>query len=95
MFTCEIGSRIIVTVGVLVLLNMLTTLAGNSASQSLSAQTIFTSFTPGNDTLNVREGNRTTLPSQEGFSVRLLSTNFSAPHNCYSGPTMCSGSPSE
>jgi glucose/arabinose dehydrogenase len=65
---------------------MLTTLAGNSASQSVSAQTIFTSFTPGNDTLNVREGNRTTLPSQEGFSVRSLSTNFSAPHNVLYGP---------
>jgi glucose/sorbosone dehydrogenase len=65
MFTCKIGSSIIVTVSVLVLLNMLTALAGN-------------------DTLNVSEINETMLPSQEGFFVRLLATNFSAPDNVLS-----------
>jgi PQQ-dependent dehydrogenase (s-GDH family) len=55
-------------------------------TQTASAQTNATSQSTGNNTSAAQEPMTDLLPTEEGFSVRVLATNFSAPHNILYGP---------
>ena len=85
MFKSKIGNCITVTFALL-LLSVVPTILGNSSIiQSASAQTEATSPAPTNDTLQAQGSDEVRLPSQVGFSVSLLATNFSVPHNILYG----------
>src|SRR3712207_4073555 len=64
---------------------MPTILDNSSIIQSTLTQTEATSPAPTNDTLQTQGSDEVRLPSQEGFSVSLLATNFSVPHNILYG----------
>lgn len=84
----KLGSGII-TVALLglLILSVIPTIVGNSSIIQLAlAQTEATSPIPTNDTLQTQGSDEVRLPSQEGFSVSLLATNFSVPHNILYGP---------
>ncbi len=55
-------------------------------SQSAVGQKNETSLVSNNSTSTAQGLTEAALPTQEGFSVRVLATNFSAPHNILYGP---------
>jgi PQQ-dependent dehydrogenase (s-GDH family) len=83
----KIGNGIITVAFGLLILSVMPIILGNSSIiQSALVQTEATLPLPTNDTLQAQGGDQLRLPRQEGFSVRLLATNFSAPHNILYGP---------
>ncbi len=94
MFKSEIGNKLITLALGLMILSTIPTVLGSSSflTQPLFAQPeIGTS--PANSTdatatpnLPSPGGGQSQLPMQNGFSVRILATNFSAPHNILYGP---------
>ena len=78
-----------VTFGVLLLSMMPTILGNSSVIPSALAQKEVTEVSlsaPTNDTFQEQGSDEVRLPKQEGFSVSLLATNFSQPHNILYGP---------
>lgn len=92
MFKSKLGNMLItLAFGLLILSVMPTIILGNSSPmvQSSSAQTEGISPAPPTaDTSEQQDSDESQqqLPMQDGFTVRILATNFSAPHNILYGP---------
>ena len=93
MFKSKLGNMLItLAFGLLILSVMPTIILGNSSPmvQSSSAQTEGISPAPPTaDTSGQQDSDdsqQQQLPMQDGFTVRILATNFSAPHNILYGP---------
>ena len=93
MFKSKLGNMLItLAFGLLIISVMPTIILGNSSPmvQSSSAQTEGISPAPPTaDTSGQQDSDdsqQQQLPMQDGFTVRILATNFSAPHNILYGP---------
>lgn len=92
MFKSKLENKLItLAFGLLILSVMPTIILGNSSPmiQSSSAQTEGISpAPPAADTSEQQDSDESQqqLPMQDGFTVRILATNFSAPHNILYGP---------
>jgi PQQ-dependent dehydrogenase (s-GDH family) len=85
-------NRMIIVFGLLVILTTPTLLSNPSIIQTTLAQTegeqpsSSATTTTNNNTSGEQGIGEVRLPSQEGFSVQVLATNFSAPYNILYGP---------
>ncbi|HJY09977.1 MAG TPA: hypothetical protein VJ250_03445, partial [Nitrososphaeraceae archaeon] len=86
MVKSKIWDSIAIAFGLLILSMMPITLGNSSIIQMALAQTEVTLSAPSNDTFQAQGSDEARLPRQEGFSVSLLATNFSQPHNILHGP---------
>lgn len=86
MLKSKIWDSIAIAFGLLILSMMPITLGNSSIIQPALAQTEVTLSAPSNDTFQAQGSDEARLPRQEGFSVSLLATNFSQPHNILYGP---------
>jgi glucose/arabinose dehydrogenase len=85
----RLKNRIIIAFGLLVLLTTPTLLSNSPIIQTTLAQTEGeqpSSPAATNNTSGEQGIDEAQLPSQEGFSVQVLATNFSAPYNILYGP---------
>ena len=79
--------RMMITAFGLLLLTAIPNMLDNHlTTQSALAQMEGNITVPSNETIQAQSIDQERLPSQEGFSVNLLATNFSAPHNILYGP---------